>query len=171
MLSFNIWLSAKWQIQILVTTAGNHQTFFRNSNRRDPNLFEPCFFSINRKSVLVLNRDNQRNPSSDFDWTFSLVTTYYHLVFNKDGNAKNLSQGYCYMLAIDIRSFSLEVWCKGLWCSRRLAFHSSYASTFTSYIVHTHECKLYIPTYITTYNVYTICTILRLYINITSVHW
>ena len=75
----------------------------------DTNLFEPCFFSINRKSVLVLNRDNQRNPSSDFDWTFSLVTTYYHLVFNKDGNAKNLSQGYCYMLAIDMRSFSLEV--------------------------------------------------------------
>ena len=32
-LSFNIWLSAKWQIQIPVTTAGNHQTFYRNSNR------------------------------------------------------------------------------------------------------------------------------------------
>ena len=34
-LSFNIWLSAKWQIQIPVTTAGNHQTFYRNSNRSD----------------------------------------------------------------------------------------------------------------------------------------
>ena len=31
-ISFNIWLSVNRQIQVPISTAGNHPTFFRNSN-------------------------------------------------------------------------------------------------------------------------------------------
>ena len=64
----NIWLSVKWQIQVPARTAGNHQTFFRNSNR---SVYNVC---MNSTDVYFIPVSHIRIPK--FGWYVHCASEY-----------------------------------------------------------------------------------------------
>ena len=96
MLSFNIWLSVKWQLQVPVTTAGNQPNFFRNSNKRDLNLW----FSVYKGNQLYLLPEGRQISISTLTWDSRPISFYLQankeldVIVNPVEN-REINDGYC----------------------------------------------------------------------------